>query len=135
MNLRQWWGPLTAQLSLLALVGCAQGEEESGSPPTPEVTVPQPADSLVLTAPGGVTVWLTEGRPGTNPAGDTCFERTLEIRRDSSRVKVPLLYTVSAPVLLDDSTFRAELARNCRPGDAYRVSLTTGRPTPIRTPD
>ena len=123
-----------SRLTLILIAGGAGGEPESGAPPTPQADA-APADSLILSAPGGVTVWLAEGRRGTNPAGDTCFERTLEIRRDSSRIKVPLLYTISTPVLLDDSTLRAELASNCRPGAAYRVSLTTGRPTPIRTPD
>jgi len=51
---------------------------------------------------------------------------------DTTRIKVPLLYTVSTPVLLDDSTLRAELAHNCQRAEPYRVSLRTGRPVPLR---
>jgi hypothetical protein len=43
-------------------------------------------------------------------------------------VQVPLLYTGTPPVLLDDSTMRALLWNHCRPVDAYRVDLRSGRP-------
>ena len=124
-----------ASAALLALLGCgANGESPPGMPPAAESLLPERVpDSLVLRAPGGVTVWLTEGRQASEPAGAPCLERTLEIRRDDTvRIKVPLLYTISAPVLLNDSTMRAELSHNCRPADPYRVDLRTGRPTPIR---
>lgn len=85
----------------------------------------------MLTAPGGITVWLTEGRASTDSAGAPCVERNLEIRRDSIRQRVPLLYTVSLPFLMNDSTIRAELADRCRPARSYRVSLRTAMPTPI----
>ena len=114
--------------------GCgARGEPAPDGPPVPDsrAVLPQPADSMVLTAPGGVTVWLTEGRPGSDSTGAACYERTLEIRRDTARLKVPLLYTVTVPVLLDDSTMRAELARDCRPTTRYRVSLRDGMPHKI----
>lgn len=99
--------------------------------PAIQPALTQPPDSLVLSAASGVTIWFTEGRQGTDVAGNSCYERTLEIRRDTVRIKVPLLYTVTLPRLLDDSTLRAELARDCRPGDAYRVNLRTGQPTRI----
>jgi hypothetical protein len=83
--------------------------------------------------PGGVTIWLTEARQGKDSAGTTCWERTVEIRRDTARIKVPLLYTLSAPVLVNDSTFKADLVKDCRPMAQYRVSLTTGRP--VRVPE
>jgi hypothetical protein len=122
-------GVFLASTTLLA--GCARGEPGPGAPPAAEPAA-QVSDSLILSAPGGVTVWLSEGRRASDSAGNQCLERTLEIRRDTTRIKVPLLYTVSTPVLLDDSTLRAELADHCRKAEPYRVSLKTGRPTPIR---
>jgi hypothetical protein len=35
---------------------------------------------------------------------------------------------VTVPVLLNDSTLKAELARDCRPTASYRVSLRDGMP-------
>lgn len=120
-------------LALLAALaaGCgARGEPPPDGPPLPDASPapPAPADSMVLTAPGGVTVWLAEGRRSSDSAGAACYERTIEIRRDTIRLKVPLLYTVTLPVLLDDSTMRAELARDCRSTASYRVSLRDGMP-------
>ena len=87
-----------------------------------------PADSLALTAPGGVEVWYTMARTGKAVNGDTCVDRTLEIRRGDTRIPIPLLYTGTPPELIDDSTIRARLSDACRPGDAYLVNLRTGRP-------
>jgi hypothetical protein len=122
-----------ALLATLA-AGCgARGELPPDGPPVPDTraVLPQPADSMVLTAPGGVSVWLTEGRRASDSAGTACYERSIEIRRDTSRLKVPLLYTVTVPVLLDDSSFKAELARDCRPTTSYRVGLRDGMPHKI----
>jgi hypothetical protein len=90
--------------------------------------VPAPADSLVATAPSGVEVWFTLSREGKAADGTTCTDRTIEIRRDGTRVPVPLLYTGTAPELVNDSTIRARLSNRCVPGDAYLVDLRTGRP-------
>lgn len=109
----------------------ARGEPDPGRVPEAHAGEAGRADSLVLTAPGGTTVWLAEGRPAVSPTGETCIERSLQIRRDAARLTVPLIYTVSAPVLLDDTTMRAELAEHCRPARAYRVNLRTARPTPM----
>jgi hypothetical protein len=38
------------------------------------------------------------------------------------------LYTGAAPVLLDQSTMRAELWNHCRPVGTYLVDLRSGRP-------
>jgi hypothetical protein len=55
-------------------------------------------------------------------------DRAIEIRRGDTRVKVPLLYTGTPPELVNDSTLRARLSNQCRPGDAYLVDLRSGRP-------
>ena len=39
-----------------------------------------------------------------------------------------LLYTGSAPEIVNDTTMRARLSDRCVPGDAYLVNLRTGRP-------
>lgn len=124
-------------LSGIVLTACGtNGEPAPGPPPVVDAAAaPTPADSQILSAPNGVTIWLTEGRRATDPGGTPCLERTLEIRRDTARIKVPLLYTISTPVLLNDTTLRARLARNCQPSDTYRVDLRTGRPIPERVPN
>jgi len=89
---------------------------------------PTPADSLVVTAPGGVELWFTLSREGKAADGTPCTDRTIEIRRGDTRIPVPLLYTGTAPELVNDSTIRARLSNQCVPGDAYLVDLRTGRP-------
>jgi hypothetical protein len=89
---------------------------------------PAPADSLVLTAPGGVEVWFTLSREAKAADGARCTDRTMEIRRGGTRVQVPLLYTGAAPELVNDSTIRARLSNQCVPGDTYLVDLRSGRP-------
>jgi hypothetical protein len=76
-----------------------------------------------------VQVWFTLARVGQAEDGSRCIDRTLEIRRNGARVPVPLLYTASAPELVNDSTIRARLSFRCKPGDAYLVDLRSGRPT------
>jgi hypothetical protein len=83
---------------------------------------------LVATSSGGTNIWFTLARSATGPDGSRCVERGIEIRRGAIRLKVPLLYTGSAPVLLNDSTMRAVLWTHCTPGDAYLVDLQTGQP-------
>lgn len=89
----------------------------------------QPAAQLVLTAPGGAEVWFGDARHSRDSAGTPCIERTLEIRGPAGRRIVPLLYTLDTPTVLDDSTIRARLYTDCRPGPLYRVDLRTARPT------
>lgn len=119
----------------ILLTACGtNGEPTPGPPPVvdPATAPAAPADSQILSVPNGVTVWFTEGRRATDSVGQPCYERTIEIRRDTTRIKVPLLYTITTPVLLNDSTLRARLAHNCQPAETYRVDLRTGRPTPER---
>ncbi len=73
-------------------------------------------------------VWFTLARNSVSAEGVPCVDRTIEIRRGETRVRVPLLYTGSAPELVNDTTLRARLSNHCVPGDAYLVDLRTGRP-------
>ena len=126
--MRARWGLLAA-----AMLGCGGGDR---TPPKARASADSvPADSLVLTAPGGVQVWFTLARRAASPDGVPCVDRTIEIRRGDTRVKVPLLYTGTAPELVNDSTLRARLSNQCQPGDAYLVDLRTGRPIRERHPE
>jgi hypothetical protein len=102
-----------------------QGAADAAQPPTA-------ADSLVATAPGGVEIWFTLSREGKAADGTRCIDRAIEIRRGGTRIQVPLLYTGTAPELVNDSTIRARLSNQCVPGDVYLVDLRSGRPVPER---
>jgi hypothetical protein len=115
---------LTLLLALLG--GCRANERPHAEGDTATRSV-RP-DSLVATSEGGLEIWFTLTRIGQAPDGTSCLERGLEIRRGSTRVQVPLLYTGAAPVLLDESTMRAELWNHCRPVETYLVDLRSGRP-------
>jgi hypothetical protein len=97
-------------------------------PPSDTSKRSEPAESLVMTSKDGAEIWFTLSRIGRAADGTTCVERGLEIRRDGTRIKVPLLYTGSPPVLLDESKMRAELWNHCRPVGTYIVDLRSGRP-------
>lgn len=108
-----------------------------GRPPAPPAAdsvarAPRPADSLVLTAPGGVEVWFTDARSARDSAGRECVERVMQIRRAGQKIAVPLLYTGSIPRLVNDSTIEAPIWLNCRPGNVYQVNLGTGRPVRVK---
>lgn len=120
-------------LTVVILVGC-------GSPPPPEETSSQataadgvlaPDDSLALRTAGGTEVWFVGGRTARDSAGRECLERSLEIRDSAGRRGVPLLYTREPPAALDDTSLSVRLSNRCAPGDRYRISLRTGRPTPL----
>lgn len=87
-----------------------------------------PADSLVVSGPG-VEIWFTLSRPGVSADGTPCTDRAIELRRGSTRIPVPLLYTREAPSIMNDTTARAVLYTGCVAGDAYLVDLRSGRPT------
>lgn len=91
---------------------------------------PEPADTMVL-ATGPYRIWLAEGRTATDSLGTGCYERSVEIRTDSGRTKVPLLYVREAPTVLDRDHLRAVLSYACHPMAVYRVELATGRPSKI----
>lgn len=117
----------------ILLAGSLGCQREAPPPDTPPGSAPAaapsaPAAERVLTAPGGVEVWFGDARDGRDSAGATCVERSLEIRGPAGRRIVPLLYTLDTPSVLDDSTIRARLFTNCRPGPTYRVDLRTGLP-------
>jgi hypothetical protein len=115
---------------IAALIGGCEGRQETRPPAAASVSAEPaaPAESLVATAPGGVEIWFTLAREGKAADGTTCTDRTLEIRREGKRVPVPLLYTGSAPEIVNDTTMRARLSDRCAPGDVYLVNLRTGRP-------
>lgn len=121
----------TASVVTLALTGgaaCGAESREAHVADSAQTQAAGPGDSLVATAPGGVEVWFTLAREGKAEDGSPCTDRALEIRRGDTRVPVPLLYTGSAPEILDDTTMRARLSDRCSPGDTYLVDLRTGRP-------
>lgn len=117
----------TWHIALAALLGCGGSKAE---PPVAADSVARalPTDSRALTSPSGAEVWFTLARPSTSADGQACVERGLEIRHGGRRVQVPLLYTGSPPVLLNDSTMKATLWTRCAPGDSYRVDLRSGHP-------
>ncbi len=113
------------------LTGCGSGQPDAEPPEAVATLPPAPADSLASRPVPGVEIWFTVGRTGRDSTGATCYERTLEIRDSAGRRRVPLLYTLEAPTRLDDTSVRARVYLNCAAGDPYRVSLRTGRPTPL----
>jgi hypothetical protein len=114
-------------VSLLGGFGCGDRPADSAPPASTVADPPRPPDSLVAAAPGGAEIWFTLARPAKGDGGE-CVERAIEIRRNGTRVPVPLLYTGTAPEIVNDSTVRARLSNGCRPGDAYLVNLRTGHP-------
>ena len=88
--------------------GASPGDMEAGA------RTDAAADALVATAPGGVEIWFTLAREATAADGTTCTDRTIEIRRDGERIPVPLLYTGTAPEIVNDSTMRARLSVDVR---------------------
>lgn len=115
-------------LLLLALVSVACGRSRDERPDSTASAEPAPTDSLVATAPGGAEIWFTLARKDQAPDGRDCVDRAIEIRRNGSRVTVPLLYTGKVPEVVNDTTLRAWLSDRCAPGDAYLVDLRSGRP-------
>lgn len=93
---------------------------------------PRPVDTLLLTTPAGIQVWFGAARTAKDSSGKPCLERVMEIRAGERVIPIPLLYTGSAPHLVNDSTIEAATWLNCRPGNLYRVSLRTGQPVRVK---
>lgn len=117
---------LVAMLLPFAL-GCAPAAE----PPAggAEDAPVRPTDSLALRTAEGWEVWFTAARDAHHQDGTPCLERGLEIRRDTLRRAIPLLYTREAPVPGGSGVIRAVLYNHCEPVASYRVDLETARPT------
>jgi hypothetical protein len=116
--------------ALFLIAGCRESDRAEDQKPAGSSI--QQTDSVVLSSPSGTEVGFSLTRSSRSADGTPCTERGLVIRREGSRIQVPLLYTGEAPTLLNDSTMRAVLWNNCRPSTAYRVDLRTGRPVPER---
>ena len=130
-------GRAAGAVVLLGLLAACGGERRPPVEAAPDSTAaatqfPTLPDSLALRAPGGVEVWFTGARAATDSAGQGCIERGLTIVRGDSRKLVPLLMTGVPPTLVNDSTIRARIWLNCRPGNTYEVNLRTAIPTRTR---
>lgn len=123
---------MSRALVLLALLTACGGESPSSQPATADTTAAAPlvADSMVGQS-GPFEFWFTLSRAASDSAGNQCLERGLEIRTDSSRRLVPLLYTREAPMPETDSTVLVHLSGSCAPGDLYRVNLHTAQPVRV----
>lgn len=106
----------------------ATDRESFRAPPAPPASS---ADSLALSLASGISIWFTSARPDSDGTGRPCVERVMEIRHDSLRVPIPLLYTGAVPTRVNDSTVAADLWLHCRATDRYLVNLRTGRPTRV----
>jgi len=124
----------SAILLVASLVAC-RSEPPAAAPPAEtkaSAEYPTLPDSLILRAPGGVDVYFSGARVGTDSSGATCVERGLVLVTSGNRTLVPLLMTGVPPTLVNDSTIRARIWLHCRPGNTYDVNLRTGVPTRIR---
>lgn len=112
---------------LVILVACNPQEGRQGEGALPNRASPPP-DSMVLRMADGAEVWYTGSMLDTAVTGETCNERTVEIRRAGSRTPVPLLYTLGELEAMDDTTVRAALMRDCAKLDTYLVNTRTAQP-------
>ena len=129
-----------AATGMLLLAACSSERPSTEAPAgaelaeVPAAQLPRSLDlpdSLLLTLPSGAEVWWTISRESSDGSGGTCVERGLEVRRDETRVAVPLLYSADVPEVVDDTTIQVPLWTDCAPGRVYRVNVTTGQPTPV----
>ena len=128
----------------VALAGCSGGPDadraggEAELAQYPAAQLPRSLelpDSLLFRLESGDEVWWTIARESADSAGATCVERGLEVRRDATRVRVPLLYSADVPGVVDDTTLEVRLWTDCVPGRMYRVNVRTGQPTPVPIPE
>ena len=124
----------------VALAGCSGRDADSADrreaalAESPAAQLPRSLelpDSLLFRLASGDEVWWTLARESADSAGATCVERGLEVRRDATRVGVPLLYSADVPEVVDDTTLQVRLWTDCMPGRMYRVNVRTGQPTAV----
>lgn len=124
--------------ALALLAGCGDREppaQAAAEAPTAAASVQLP-DSLALRAPDGTELWFTASRTAVGADSMPCVERVMELRRDSLRLPVPLLYTGERPTLVNDTLAETHIFLNCTPGNLYRINLRTGQPIYVgRKPD
>lgn len=133
--MRGGWPAALAGGAIVAAVSCRTAGPEARTAVDSSVVSTAPAgpvDSLAASGPNGLEVWFTLARDDQGADGHRCTDRTLEIRRGTDRIAVPLLYTGEAPRIVNDTTLEAILYRGCRPLARYRVDTRTGQPTPVR---
>jgi len=106
------------------LAACSKAPAPPAAPAAPRVKW----DSLALTLPDSTTVWLIEGREGRGADGATCRERSVELRKGSTRTMVPLLYTRSAPRMVQGKVV-ATLSNHCADEGEYLIDPVTAYPT------
>ena len=118
------YGFLVAGMLLTSCASRDRTEEESARV---ETLVPV-SDTMVLRMPDSAEIWYSGGMPDTSATGEPCYVRTMEVRRAGTRTPVPLLYTMGDLAVVDDTTVRAVLVRDCASHDIYLVNTTTGQP-------
>jgi len=115
--------------ALIMLASC--GRKNPGGTPASTTSTTSPtsqADSLALRLANGTSIWFAGSRADSDGTGRACVEHVMQIRHDSLRIAIPLLYTGALPTVVDDTTIAADLWLHCQPGDRYLVDLRTGRP-------
>ena len=112
----------------LLLASCSPRDARQEEPATEVAGLRTWPDTMVLRMPDSAEVWYTGSMLDTAATGESCFERTVEIRRDGRRTPVPLLYTMGELEVLDDTTVRAVLVRDCAKHDTYLVNTRTAQP-------
>jgi hypothetical protein len=116
---------------LALLVSCSPrepGHEEQ----TGVQASPLPPSAMVLRMPDSAEIWFTGAMLDSASNGETCFERTVEIRRGGIGTPVPLLYTSGVPQVMDDTTMKADLMRDCARVDTYLVNTKTAQPRRVQ---
>ncbi len=123
---------LVLAATALSCGGGARTEDAEAEPDEEGMVSSNVTDSMILRSRAGYEVWYSGSRPARDDNGQVCVERTMQIRRDTTRINIPLLYTGAPPLLVNDSTIEAAIWLNCRPGNLYRVNLRTGLPVRVR---
>jgi hypothetical protein len=117
-------------LAGVLLLACSK-ESGSTAGDTGSADIASVADSLALSMNDGAEVWLTDAMLDSASTGESCRLRSIEIRRQGQATPVPLLYTASGLVMEDDTTFRAQLFRQCAVSGTYLVNTRNGQPRRI----